>query len=97
PEPANADELHDGLVWLGFLTAEEVAARPAWRDFLKSLARERRAALLVSPRGACRSSKRSGRARGSSRQSPHPAKRRPRSRPTRRSSRSCAAGSKGWA
>ena len=50
PEPANADELHDGLVWLGFLTAEEVAARPAWRDFLKSLARERRAALLVSPR-----------------------------------------------
>ena len=28
PEATNADELHDALVWLGFLTAEEVAAEP---------------------------------------------------------------------
>ncbi len=28
PEAANADELHDALVWLGFLTAEEVRREP---------------------------------------------------------------------
>jgi ATP-dependent helicase Lhr and Lhr-like helicase len=50
PEAANADELHDALVWLGFLTAEEAEAQPGWRDFLAALARERRAAVLVSPR-----------------------------------------------
>ena len=29
PEAENADELHDALVWLGFLTGAEVAVRPA--------------------------------------------------------------------
>ena len=28
PEPANADELHDALVWLGFLSADEAGG--AW-------------------------------------------------------------------
>ena len=50
PEAANADELHDALVWLGFLGAEEAAAAPAWRDWLQALAREQRAALLRLPR-----------------------------------------------
>jgi len=49
PEAANADELHDALVWLGFLTAEEVAAQPGWADWLTALAREKRAARLLLP------------------------------------------------
>ena len=39
PEAANADELHDALVWLGFLTADEAAGRPGWSDWLAELAR----------------------------------------------------------
>ena len=42
PEPANADELHDALVWLGFLTAAEVAAKPGWSDWLAELAQQTR-------------------------------------------------------
>jgi ATP-dependent helicase Lhr and Lhr-like helicase len=49
PEPANADELHDALVWLGFLTVEEARA-PGWDDWLAALARDRRAARLHAPR-----------------------------------------------
>jgi ATP-dependent Lhr-like helicase len=45
PEPANADELHDALVWLGCLSSEE--AQPAWRDWFAQLARERRVAQIV--------------------------------------------------
>ena len=44
PDPANADELHDALVWLGFLGAEE--AQPVWSEWFAQLARERRVALL---------------------------------------------------
>jgi ATP-dependent helicase Lhr and Lhr-like helicase len=51
PEAGNADELHDALVWLGFLTAEEVAAQPGWTDWLAGLAREKRAARLSLPAG----------------------------------------------
>ncbi len=40
PDPANADELHDALVWLGFLTAAEVDAEPGWSEWLGELARE---------------------------------------------------------
>src|SRR5205823_2376975 len=43
PEPANADELHDGLVWLGFLSAQEAEAGPGWNDWFAVLARDRRA------------------------------------------------------
>jgi ATP-dependent helicase Lhr and Lhr-like helicase len=46
PEPQNADELHDALVWLGFLTDEEAAAAPRWGDWLAGLAVERRATRL---------------------------------------------------
>jgi ATP-dependent Lhr-like helicase len=50
PEAVNADELHDALVWLGCLSAAEVEAQPGWQEFLKALARERRAGLLTLPR-----------------------------------------------
>jgi ATP-dependent Lhr-like helicase len=45
PEPANADELHDALVWLGFLNTEET--HPAWRDWFAALARENRVATIA--------------------------------------------------
>ena len=34
PMPANADELHDALLWLGFLTEAEAAARRTGSDWL---------------------------------------------------------------
>jgi ATP-dependent helicase Lhr and Lhr-like helicase len=46
PDPQNADELHDALDWLGFLTADEAEAEPGWSAWLDGLARERRAARL---------------------------------------------------
>ena len=50
PDATNADELHDALVWLGFLSEEEAQAGPGWRDWLLALARERRVAQLHGPR-----------------------------------------------
>jgi len=47
PEPANADEAHDALVWLGFLSPEEAAG--GWSGWMKALADENRAALLRAP------------------------------------------------
>ena len=52
PDPANADELHDALVWLGFLGEGEAQAGPAWEGWLAQLAREKRAALLHTPQAA---------------------------------------------
>ncbi|MBV8507010.1 MAG: ATP-dependent DNA helicase, partial [Alphaproteobacteria bacterium] len=45
PDPANPDELHDALAWLGFLSVEE--AQPEWRDWFLELARDRRAAIVT--------------------------------------------------
>jgi len=50
PEAANADELHDALVWLGFLSTEEAAAQPGWSEWFAQLARDKRAARLTLPR-----------------------------------------------
>src|SRR6202008_1706333 len=33
PDAANADELHDALVWLGFLSAEEAGSAPDWSEW----------------------------------------------------------------
>ena len=44
PEAENADELHDALVWLGFLTSAEVASNPRWSGWLVELAAQKRAA-----------------------------------------------------
>jgi ATP-dependent Lhr-like helicase len=52
PEPANPDELHDALVSLGCLAADEAAAPPQWGDWLAELARARRVARLEARVGA---------------------------------------------
>ncbi len=46
PDPTNAEELHDALLWLGCLTDVEVEAVPAWKSWLAALAGEKRAALI---------------------------------------------------
>ena len=43
PEPRNADELHDALVELGFVTVEEGAS---WQEFFAELNADRRAAVM---------------------------------------------------
>ena len=48
PDSTNADELHDALVWLGFLGAEET--EPSWSGWLAELARARRVTRLSAPR-----------------------------------------------
>ncbi|MBV9533299.1 MAG: ATP-dependent DNA helicase, partial [Bradyrhizobium sp.] len=47
PDAENADELHDALVWLGFMTEAEVVAQPRWRDWLNELAATGRAGRIV--------------------------------------------------
>ncbi|HEX6284876.1 MAG TPA: DEAD/DEAH box helicase, partial [Pyrinomonadaceae bacterium] len=44
PEPRNADELHDALVELGFVTVQEGSE---WQEFFAELKRDRRAAVLT--------------------------------------------------
>jgi ATP-dependent helicase Lhr and Lhr-like helicase len=44
PVAENADELHDALVWLGFLTGAEVESDPRWSGRLAELAGQKRAA-----------------------------------------------------
>ncbi|MBV8651221.1 MAG: ATP-dependent DNA helicase, partial [Alphaproteobacteria bacterium] len=46
PEPTNEDELHDALVWLGFLTGDEAQMGPGWEAWLTALARDKRVARL---------------------------------------------------
>jgi ATP-dependent helicase Lhr and Lhr-like helicase len=46
PEPQNPDELHDALVWLGFLTVEEAERGLGWNEWLAALAAEKRATLM---------------------------------------------------
>jgi ATP-dependent helicase Lhr and Lhr-like helicase len=46
PAPVNADEMHDALVWLGFLDEREVGNTPGWAGWLSELAASRRAAHL---------------------------------------------------
>ena len=49
PEAANPDELHDALVWLGFLADGEVEAAPHWQALLMALGSDKRAARLATP------------------------------------------------
>jgi ATP-dependent Lhr-like helicase len=51
PEAANRDELHDALVWLGYLTEAEVDAATGWRQWLEELSCERRAGRVTGPNG----------------------------------------------
>ncbi len=50
PDPINAEELHDALLWLGALTDAEVRQAPTWREWLDALARDKRVARLKTPR-----------------------------------------------
>jgi ATP-dependent Lhr-like helicase len=46
PEPANAEELHDALLWLGALGEEEARAKDEWQGWLKALAADKRVTSL---------------------------------------------------
>ena len=101
PDPANADELHDALVWLGFLTEAEAQAGAGWGDWLAELAARKARHAAATPggdaldrgRALCRCSRRSGRTPRSSLRSSRP-RRMPSARGRRRRpwSKSCAAG-----
>jgi ATP-dependent Lhr-like helicase len=47
PDAESANELHDALLWLGFLGADEVAAHESWSALLEGLTTQRRAARLA--------------------------------------------------
>ena len=49
PDAANPDELHDALLWLGFLSLPEAFAQPGWNDWLAELGRQNRVARLDPP------------------------------------------------
>jgi ATP-dependent helicase Lhr and Lhr-like helicase len=49
PDPVNAEELHDALLWLGCLSDEEAQAVPEWRGWLAALARDNRVAWIQTP------------------------------------------------
>jgi ATP-dependent helicase Lhr and Lhr-like helicase len=46
PDPANAEEVHDALLWLSCVTEAEAKAVPAWSEWLQSLADNKRVARL---------------------------------------------------
>jgi ATP-dependent Lhr-like helicase len=52
PDAANADELHDALLWLTFLTDEEARNGPGWSGWLDVLAGEGRVFRLDRPGAA---------------------------------------------
>jgi ATP-dependent helicase Lhr and Lhr-like helicase len=47
PAAENADELHDALVLLGFLTEQEIAAEPPWQNWVQDLTAQRRATRVL--------------------------------------------------
>ena len=49
PDAANHDELHDALVWLGFLSPAEAADGEGWNAWLAELAGEKRVTRLQIP------------------------------------------------
>jgi ATP-dependent Lhr-like helicase len=52
PDPANADELHDALVWLGFFSTKEAEAQPSWSEWFAQLAQDSRVTRLEVPPGS---------------------------------------------
>ncbi len=48
PDGTTADELHDSLLWLGFMTDMELRRNPAWPSLMEQLAAQRRAALVTT-------------------------------------------------
>ena len=103
PDAANADELHDALVWLGCLSAAEAEAAPGWTDWLAGAraraARDPAAGALGHALGRRRAPaavpgalarRRARPPIAAPDQLPAPGRR------TTRWSRSCAAGSRAW-
>src|SRR5271170_2345193 len=52
PDPVDAEELHDALLWLGCLTEDEARATPDWSLWLEMLAGADRATRIQGPQGA---------------------------------------------
>ena len=50
PDAVNADELHDALVWLTFLTGAEVERQGGWPELMRQLSGERRVTRLSAER-----------------------------------------------
>ncbi|MHB1203952.1 MAG: Lhr family helicase, partial [Rhodospirillaceae bacterium] len=50
PDPRNAEELHDALVWFGGLSEAEARAGDGWQEWLAALAQEKRATRIGGPR-----------------------------------------------
>ena len=48
PDATNADELHDALSWLTFLTDAEIKRQPGWTDLIDTLAKQRRVTGLTT-------------------------------------------------
>jgi ATP-dependent helicase Lhr and Lhr-like helicase len=46
PDATNADELHDALLWLTYLTDAEVQRQPGWPELLDTLTKQRRVTRL---------------------------------------------------
>jgi ATP-dependent Lhr-like helicase len=49
PEPTDAEEMHDALLWLGCLTEEEARSAPDWIGWLEALAKAKRATRMKTP------------------------------------------------
>jgi ATP-dependent Lhr-like helicase len=52
PDATSADELHDALGWLTFITEEERAAAPGWPVLLDELEAQQRIVPVTTPSGA---------------------------------------------
>jgi ATP-dependent Lhr-like helicase len=49
PDATTADELHDALSWLTFLTQDEVAANAAWPELIRALEKQGRISRIELP------------------------------------------------
>jgi ATP-dependent Lhr-like helicase len=49
PDARSADELHDALSWIGYLTEQEVAANPAWSALIGALVADSRVVQMPHP------------------------------------------------
>jgi ATP-dependent helicase Lhr and Lhr-like helicase len=48
PDAANADELHDAMLWLTFLTDEEVTRHHGWRELIAALTVQKRVTQVAA-------------------------------------------------
>ncbi len=51
PDPRDSDEMHDTLMSIGFVSADEVACQPQWADWLERLADQKRVTQLFVGNG----------------------------------------------